>query len=81
MTALPHTQPDDEDDLQSYWDEPLQAEYISREEGERLLDEMARKHLDMSSPDFRRKFRDGEITFSDHPEVIRLYFVLGLGLE
>jgi hypothetical protein len=81
MSALPQTDLAEDDDLQAYWDEPLKAEYISREEGERLLDEMARKALGMSGPEFRRKFRNGEITFSDHPDVIRLYFVLGLGLE
>ena len=81
MNALPNVQTEDDDDLQSYWDEPLQAEYITREEGEQLLDELARKYLGMSGPEFRRKFRDGEITFSDHPEVVRLYFVLDLGLE
>jgi hypothetical protein len=53
MRALPQTQPDSEDDLQSFWEEPLQAEYISREEGEKLLDEQARKYLGMSGSEFR----------------------------
>jgi hypothetical protein len=59
----------------------VQPEFISREEGERLLDEKARKFLGMSGPEFRRKFRSGEITYADHPDVIRVSFLISLGLE
>lgn len=56
----------------------VQPEYITKAEGVALLDRQARKYLNMSGEEFRRKYRSGELTYNDHPEVIRVSFLIGL---
>lgn len=50
--------------------------YITRAEGELLLDRQARKYLKMSGVEFKRKFQNGEIISSDHPDVTRVSFLI-----
>ena len=58
-----------------------QPKYITRGEGERLLDRQARKYLKMSGPEFKRTYRSGEITSSDHPDVTRVSFLIPMSEE
>ncbi len=57
----------------------VQPEYITKAEGVELLDRQARKYLNMSGEEFRRKFRSGELTYDDHPEVARVEMLLSFG--
>ncbi len=57
---------------------PIQPEYITRAEGVVLLDRQARKYLNMSGEEFRRKFRSGELTYDDHPDVVRVAMIIPL---
>jgi len=57
---------------------PPQPKWITKDEGVELLDRQARKYLGMSGPEFRDKFRSGELTENDHPEVIRVSFLIPL---
>lgn len=52
--------------------------YITREEGERLLDKQAQKYLGMSGADFKRQFRAGAIEDPDRPAVIRVSLLIPL---
>ncbi len=56
----------------------VQPEYISRAEGVALLDRQARKYLGMSGQEFRDKFRSGELTYDDHPDVVRVAMIIPL---
>ncbi len=78
MCALPTPNHDDEPVLPS---SRVMPEFISREEGERLLDEQARKYLGISGPEFRRRVREGEPGCSDDPNYMRVWFLLDLGME
>jgi len=56
-------------------------EFITREEGVKILDRQARKYLNMSGPEFARAFCAGDLDTEDR-NVIRIYFLLGLaGIE
>jgi hypothetical protein len=65
MTA-PHAEPDG-----------VVLEFVSRDEGARILDKQARKYLGMTGPEFARAFCAGELDAEDR-NVIRIYFLLGL---
>lgn len=52
--------------------------YISRADGERLLDEQARKYLGMSGADFKRLYRAGQIPDPDRSDVIRVSMLIPL---
>ena len=78
MSALPRTEPDD---VPLAYEPNVEPEFLSREEGELLLDEKARKYLGMSGPEFRHRVRSGEIKYSDDPNFLRVWFLLELGLE
>ena len=55
--------------------------YVDREEGAAILDQQARKYLNMSGPEFARAFCAGELDIED-TSVMRVYFLLGLaGIE
>lgn len=56
-----------------------QPQYISKAEGIEPLDRQARKYLDMSGQEFRRKYRSGELTYDDHPDVVRVAMLLSFG--
>ena len=53
-------------------------ETITREEGLRLLDDMARRFLGMSGEEFVRRYRAGEIEHPHRLEVARLAILLPL---
>lgn len=55
---------------------PPQSKWITKEEGVELLDRQARKYLGMSGPEFRDKYRSGELTEDDHPEVVRVAMLI-----
>lgn len=57
--------------------EPDAIRRISRREGSALLDRQARKYLDMSGDDFRRRYQDGSLDVED-TRVIRVSFLLPL---
>ena len=50
--------------------------YVTREEGVAMLDEAARKYLNMSGEEFVRRYRAGDIPDPDRSEVIRLSFIM-----
>lgn len=50
--------------------------YVTRAGGKKLLDRQAKKYLGMSGPEFRRKYRAGEIEDCDRSEVIRVAMLL-----
>ncbi len=50
--------------------------WLSLEEGRKLLDEQAQKHLNMSGEEFRHQYRSGAIKDSDGPEVFRISFLV-----
>lgn len=54
----------------------VQPQYITKAEGVALLDRQARKYLGMSGEVFRDKFRSGELTYDDHPDVVRVAMLL-----
>jgi hypothetical protein len=58
-------------------DEPHPRE-LTREEGQRLLDERARRYLGMSGEEFRRRYEAGELD-SDNDHVLGLALLLPLG--
>jgi hypothetical protein len=69
MTA-PHTEADG-----------VVLHYVDRDEGAEILDQQARKYLNMSGPEFARAFCAGELDIED-TNVMRVYFLLGLaGIE
>jgi hypothetical protein len=43
--------------------------YITREEGEKILDHMARERLGMSGEEFLRRYRDGDLEGYEHSDV------------
>lgn len=57
---------------------PVQPHYITKAEGVELLDRQARKYLNMSGQEFRAKFRSGELTYNDHPDVVRVAMLIPL---
>jgi len=56
----------------------VEPNYITRSQGERLLDKQARKYLGMSGKEFRDKYRSGQLRSSDHPDVTRVSFLIPL---
>jgi len=78
MTALPRTE---SDDVPLRYEPMIEPEFISHEEGERLLDEQARKYLGISGPEFRCKVRSGELADTHDPNFMRVWFLLDLGVE
>ena len=56
----------------------IMVEDLSREEAKHLLDELARRYLDMSADDFIRKWEAGEFRDSQRPEVMRVAMLLPL---
>jgi len=58
---------------------PVEPQYITKAEGVALLDRQAQKYLNMSGEEFRRKYRSGELTFDDHPDVVRVAMLLSFG--
>ena len=46
------------------------VEELSREEAQNLLDELARRYLNMSADEFIRRWDAGEFRDSDQPEVM-----------
>ncbi len=59
----------------------IQPNYISKAQGEALLDRQARKYLKMSGAEFREKYQSGKLRGSDHPEVVRVAFLLPMTEE
>lgn len=56
----------------------VQPQYITKAEGVTLLDRQARKYLGMSGQEFSRKYRAGELTYDDHPDVVRVAMLIPL---
>jgi hypothetical protein len=56
-------------------------QYITRAEGDALLDRQAQKYLGMSGEEFRRQYRAGTIEDPDRSEVIRVSMILPLAGE
>jgi len=52
--------------------------FITREEGQAILDEQARRSLGMSGADFARAWRAGKIKDPDRPEVMHVAMLLPL---
>jgi hypothetical protein len=52
--------------------------YISKQEGECLLDQQAQKYLGMSGVEFKRLYRAGQIPDSDRSDVIRVSMLIPL---
>lgn len=50
--------------------------FISPDEGEKLLDKQARKYLNMSGEEFRRRYRAGQIEDPERSEVVRVSLLL-----
>lgn len=55
------------------------AKILSREEGRKLLDRQARRHLGMSGEEFIRTWKAGEFKDPDRPEIMRVAFLLPFG--
>lgn len=53
-------------------------QYLTDKQGTALLDRQARKYLNMSGEEFRRKFEAGTIDDPDRSEVIRVSMILPL---
>ena len=53
-------------------------QYVSRQQGKRILDRQARKYLGMSGEEFVRKYRAGEIEDADRSDVIRVAMLIPL---
>lgn len=51
-------------------------EYLSRSQGEDLLDRQARKHLNMTGDEFRRRYQSGQLRSSENRTVERLSYLL-----
>jgi hypothetical protein len=49
---------------------------VSPTEGERLLDEQARRYLGMTADEFARRWAAGELDPDDHPDVMRVAMLL-----
>jgi len=54
-------------------------EFLSPEEGERLLDEQARRYLHMSGKEFVRRWKAKQIKDPDRPEVMQVAFLMPFG--
>jgi hypothetical protein len=52
---------------------------LTRDEGKKLLNRQARKHLGMSGREFARKWKAKQIKDPDRPEVMRVAFLLPFG--
>ena len=57
-------------------DDGVTIEYITREEGSRLLDQRAREYLGMSGEEFKRRYREGTIEDPERSDVIMLSFLI-----
>jgi hypothetical protein len=54
----------------------LEVRVLSREEGKLLLDEQARRYLQMSGEEFIRRWDAGEFDGPERSEVVRLAMLL-----
>lgn len=54
--------------------------YITREEGERLIDRQAQKYLGMSGVEFKQRYRAGTMD-PERSEVIRVAMLLPFGKD
>jgi hypothetical protein len=52
------------------------VDYITNEEGRRILDRQARESFGMSGEEFVRRYRSGETKGLDHSEVTRLSMLI-----
>jgi len=53
-----------------------EVEFLTPEEGEKLLDEQARRHLKMSGKKFVRLWNAKKIKDPDRPEVMQVAFLI-----
>lgn len=51
---------------------------VSAAEGERLLDEQARRYLGLTADEFARRWAAGELDPDDQPDVMRVAMLLPL---
>jgi hypothetical protein len=59
--------------------EALEVEEASPERGREILDNAARKYLDMSGDEFSRRWAAGEFEQDDRPEVTHVAMLLPFG--
>lgn len=59
-------------------DDGVTIEYITREEGSRLLDQRAREYLGMSGEEFKRRYREGTIEDPERSEVLLVSLLIPL---
>ncbi|HEY3306139.1 MAG TPA: hypothetical protein VGL70_21675 [Candidatus Binatia bacterium] len=55
------------------------VEFLTPEEGRKLLDEQARRYLHMSGEEFARKWNAKEFDDPDRPEIMQVAFLLPFG--
>ena len=55
------------------------VEFLSPEEGEKLLDKQARRYLGMSGKEFVRRWNAKQIKDPDRPEVMQVAFLIPFG--
>jgi hypothetical protein len=55
------------------------VEFLSPEEGKKLLDRQARRYLKMSGEEFVRKWKAKKIKNPDRPEVMQVAFLIPFG--
>lgn len=70
IATQPETHPDGRGDVT--------INYISRQEGSRLLDRQARKYLGMSGDEFKRRYQAGTIEDPERSAVLRVSLLLPL---
>lgn len=58
-------------------DADVEVRELSREAGQELLDEQARKYLGISGPEFLHRWQAGEIDADDDPDVMRVAMLAG----
>ncbi|MDZ4346283.1 MAG: hypothetical protein U1E51_28045 [Candidatus Binatia bacterium] len=57
---------------------PSKVRILSRKEGKKLLDQEARRSLNMSGDEFVRRWKAKKFDNPDRPEVMRVAFLLPL---
>lgn len=62
-------------------DDGVTIEYITREEGSRLLDQRAREYLGMSGEEFKRRYREGTIEDPERSEVLLVSLLIPLSKD
>jgi len=58
----------------------VKIQELSREEGRKLLDEVAKHYLNMSADEFARRWDAGEFVGEERPEVMRVAMLLPLAM-